>query len=253
MKINDRTYVAPYSCYINLTSKCNLRCKHCFGSYSVPSKNELTLEEWKKVIDDLIKFKVFYINISGGEPTQSLFFKEFISYLTKNGVHFILTTNGVFSKETLDFIIKHKEYLIGAKISLDGPDAKSHGFIRLDSEGKYNPRLFSLVLKNIFSLKKEKIPLTISTVLHKENIKKMNEFQKLIKEINPISWFISPIIPVGRGDSNRFISEFYEYFDNNFWEVIVDEGIKNKINIKMIDMPLEMEKTGLSSIFCVQP
>ena len=139
MRIISSNYVAPYSCYLNLTSKCNLRCKHCFGNYSVQHENELNLEDWKKVIDNLIDSKVFYINISGGEPTQSSFFKEFISNLPKKGMHFILTTNGVFSRDILNFIIKNKEYLIGVKISLDGPDAKSHGFIRLNSESKFNP------------------------------------------------------------------------------------------------------------------
>ena len=250
MDISNEIYIVPYSCYINLTSRCNLRCKHCFGSYSLPHKNELSLEEWKKVVDELVKSKVFFVNLSGGEPTQSPFFKEFVSYLTRRGLHFILTTNGVFSKNIRNFIIEYKEYLIGIKISLDGPDAESHGFIRLDSRKEYNPMMFEITLENIFSLKKEKIPLTISTVLHKKNIKKMDKFQKLIKKINPISWFISPIIPVGRGESNKFISEFYEYFDNNFWEGVVSQGTKNKINIRLIDMPIEMEKRGLSAYTC---
>ena len=127
MDINDEKYNSPYSCYVNLTSKCNLRCRHCFGSYSVPLENELSFEDWKKVVDGLTECKVFFINISGGEPTQSPYFKEFIRYLSKKGLHFILTTNGVFSEDIRKFIIENKEYLIGIKISLDGPDAKSHG------------------------------------------------------------------------------------------------------------------------------
>ena len=174
MDISSEMYVAPYSCYINLTSKCNLRCKHCFGSYSVPHKNELSLDEWKKVIDDLVKTKVFFVNLSGGEVTQSLFFKEFISYLTKKGMHFILTTNGIFSKNIRDFIIKNKEYLIGVKISLDGPDSESHGFIRRDAKGNYNSKLFDITLENIFFFRDKGIPITIATVLHKENIKRID-------------------------------------------------------------------------------
>jgi len=250
MDVSSETYVSPYSCYINLTSKCNLRCRHCFGTYSVAHKNELDLEEWKNVIDDLIEHKVFFVNLSGGEVTQSPFFKEFIIYLTKKGIHFILTTNGVFSKEIRNFIIKYKEYLIGIKISLDGPDAKSHGFIRLDAQGKTNLRIFEITMKNILFFKKKKIPLTIATVLHKENINKMEEFNKLIRKINPVSWFISPIIPLGRGDTNKFILEFYEYFNNNFWENLVNQGKKNKINVRMIDMPVKMNKKSLSAYSC---
>jgi MoaA/NifB/PqqE/SkfB family radical SAM enzyme len=250
MDIYKEKYVVPYSCYINLTSKCNLRCKHCFGSYSIQHKNELTLEEWKKVIDELVRCKVFFVNISGGEITQSPFFKEFINYLTKKGMHFILTTNGVFSEQIRRIIINNQDYLVGVKISLDGPDAESHGFMRLNEKGEYDPRVFETTLENIMAFKKEKIPITIATVLHKENIKKMDDFQKLIKKINPISWFISPIIPVGRGNVNKFISEFYEYFDGKFWENISKKGKGEKINVNLIDMPLEIDKKGLSAYSC---
>jgi len=249
MNINKIKYNSPYSCYINLTSKCNLRCKHCFGNYSKPLNKELNLKEWKKVIEDLIKSNVFFINISGGEPTQSPFFKEFIKYLTKRGMHFILTTNGVFSKNLRDFIIKNKEYLVGVKISLDGPDSKSHGYLRLDSNNQYNPNIFKITLNNILFFKKHKIPLTIASVLHKENINKLKKFQKLIKKINPISWFISPIIPLGRWGSNKSISQCYEYFNVDFWYDLAEKNKKNKINVRLIDMPKKRKK-GLSSYEC---
>jgi MoaA/NifB/PqqE/SkfB family radical SAM enzyme len=250
MDISSVTYIAPYSCYINLTSKCNLRCKHCFGSYSIPHKNELNLEQWKKVIDDLIDNNVFFVNISGGEATQSPYFKEFIKYLSKKGMHFILTTNGVFSTNIRDFILENKEYLIGVKISLDGPDAESHGFIRLDANGRYNPALFDITLNNIFFFKKKKIPLTIATVLHKENIKKMDKFQKLIKKINPVSWFVSPIIPLGRGDENKFIAEFYEFLETDFWRDLQEKGVRKRINVRLIDVPVELRKEGVSTYTC---
>ena len=250
MDINLDRYNLAYSCYINLTSKCNLRCKHCFGNYSIPHQNELTLEEWKKVIDDLHSSKVFFVNISGGEPTQSPYFKEFITYLSKKGLHFILTTNGVFSKEVREFISKNQDYLIGIKISLDGPDEKSHCYIRLDSSGKINPDIFSIVLDNISYFKEKQIPLTISTILHKENIKKIDMFFQLIKKINPVSWFISPIIPVGRGNVNKSVSENYNHFDISFWESIINKGRAERININLIDCSQKIIRNGLSSYEC---
>lgn len=248
MNISSEVYEFPYSCYINLTSKCNLRCRHCFGNYSKELENELTLEEWKLIIDDLIKCNVFYIIISGGEATQSPFFKDFINYLEEKGVYFILTTNGVFSKEIRDFILKKRDYLINVKVSLDGPDAFSHGFIRRDLTGNYNPFIFEKTLDNIFYLKEKNIPLSIVTVLHKENIRKINELKKLIRKIKPLNWFISPIIPVGRGEKNKFISEFYEYFDSSFWNSLSQEN--KEIKVKLVDSPIELKEEGLSVYSC---
>ncbi len=249
MKADSSKYVAPYSCYLNLTSKCNLRCRHCFGSYSAEHENELNLNEWKSVIDDLIRSNVFYVNISGGEATQSPFFREFIEYLEESGMHYILTTNGVFPRGIGDFIASRK-YLIGVKISLDGPDAESHCYIRLDSAGRYNESVFRTTIDNIRFFSGKGIPLTISTVLHKKNIEKMEEFRKLIKQLNPVSWFISPIIPTGRGDDNRFIREFYDYFDNSFWDRICSDARESRINVRMIDMPVGIQGKGLSAYMC---
>lgn len=250
MDISSVSYDSPYSCYINLTSRCNLRCKHCFGSYSTHHKNELNLEQWKRIIEDLIANKVFFVNISGGEVTQSPYFKEFIKFLSEKGMHFILTTNGVFPKSIRDFIFNNSEYLIGIKISLDGPDAESNGFVRLDANGQYNAKLFDITLENIKFFKRKKIPLTIATVLHKRNIDKMDKFQKLIRNINPTSWFVSPIIPIGRGDENKFIAEFYEFLETDFWRNLEKRGNQKRINIRLIDVPVELRKEGVSTYVC---
>ena len=250
MDISKEKYALPYSCQINLTNKCNLRCKHCFGNYSKKANNELNLEEWKKVIDDLVSSGVFYINISGGEPTKCKFFKEFILYLEKKGMHFILTTNGVFSKNIRNFILDHKEYLIGIKISLDGPDAVSHCFIRLDMNENFNPQVFDITLENIKFFSEKRVSLTITTVLHKKNIDKMGKFQKLISEINPTSWFVSPIVPLGRGNENWAISKFYEYYDPNFWGDITSKGKKKGINVHLIDTPINKGREGVSAYTC---
>jgi radical SAM protein with 4Fe4S-binding SPASM domain len=87
-------------------------------------------------------------------------------------------------------------------------------------------------------------------MLHQENIKLLDKFEDLMKEIKPLNWFISPIIPIGRGEENSFISEFYEHFDNSFWEKIEKNGKEKKINVNLIDMPVKMEKTGLSAYNC---
>ena len=243
-------YELPYSCQINLTSKCNLKCKHCFGNYSFPEKKELSLEQWKKVFDELVDKKIFYINLSGGEVTQSKFFKEIILYLNRIGLHYILTTNGVFSREIANFILKNKENLIGVKFSLDGPDEESHCFLRLDSSSEYNPQIFHTTLKNIFLFRDRGISLTIATVLHKKNILKMEKFRGLIKKINPTSWFMSPIIPLGRGEKNKFISEFYEFYNPSFWRELKSKGEGQRINVNLIDVPVELKKGGLGAYSC---
>lgn len=251
MANNVKAYSAPYSCYVNLTNKCNLNCLHCLGDYSNSIEGEFKFKDWKNVFDELTKNKVFYVNISGGEPTQYRDFEKIISYLTKIKLHFILTTNGVFSKNVLDTILKSKECLIGIKISLDGYDAKSHCFIRRVKSGSIDESIFKITMENIKRLKQNKIPLSIATAIHSKNINNFDKFVKLIKSINPVSWFISPILPSGRGVANRIIKEDYRYYKKSFWHGLVKKCNSSKINVKLIDLPFNMQKkTGIDYYEC---
>ena len=83
----------PHDCYLILTSRCNQRCLHCYGNYGmyIPP-NELTGKEWDKVFEDLVQNNVFYVNISGGEPTVHPDFLEIIDSLKKYKLHFIITS-----------------------------------------------------------------------------------------------------------------------------------------------------------------
>src|SRR5699024_8778803 len=117
---NTKYLKIPHNCYIILTSKCNMRCKHCYGNYgsNIPD-NELSGDEWVKVIEDLSKNEVFFINISGGEPTMHPDFIKIIDALVRNEIYFMLTTNGVFNEKILHSILKAKDYILGIQISLD--------------------------------------------------------------------------------------------------------------------------------------
>ena len=228
MDIKKLIYKFPYFVYLNLTEKCNLRCLHCLGSYGFKKENELDLSQWKGVIDQLKDMNIFIINISGGEPTQNTDFKEIIKYIHKKKLHFILTTNGIFSKDVRDFIIKYKRYLMGVKISLDGYDTKTHEFIR---KGLKPGIAFNTTMKTINFFKAYNVPMTIASVLHKENIKNLQKFTSFIKKINPISWFISPIVHTGRAEQNKKKFACYECYDINFWQGVKKQNEKMGINI----------------------
>lgn len=56
----------PISCMINLTRRCNLRCKHCYQVKR--GGKELTARQWARVLPDLADTGVLMLTFSGGEP-----------------------------------------------------------------------------------------------------------------------------------------------------------------------------------------
>jgi MoaA/NifB/PqqE/SkfB family radical SAM enzyme len=211
--------------------------------------NELNGKEWDLVFQDLVKNNVFYVNISGGEPTVHPDFIEILDSLKKHKLHFIMTTNGLFSEKVLKKIKELEELLIGLKISLDGPDYISNGYIRRDVKKEINEGEFNRTLNNLKRLKEENIPFTIATCIHKGNINRMDEMLALILELKPISWYLSTISTSGRSFDNLDIFASDSELEKNKWENIKKVCEENDIFVNYIDMPFASAKKKKSKYY----
>src|SRR3989344_5893732 len=99
----------PLSIVHFVTNVCNARCKHCFIDFDHPDifKGQLTLEE----IDKLTKSfgsSMLNVNLTGGEPFLRKDFFEIVKlYFNNANIKSVyITTNGMFTKLTKDFLDK---------------------------------------------------------------------------------------------------------------------------------------------------
>ncbi len=240
----------PHNCYLILTSNCNMRCLHCYGSYglNVP-KNEMTGDEWVRVIEDLANKGVFFVNISGGEPTMHPEFEKIIKALVDNEIYFMLTTNGVFSQKIRNSILDAKDYILGIQISLDGPDYETHGFLRKDISGNSRKELFDTALNSIKTFISAKIRVSVATCLHKTNINKIDEMKKLIISIKPSNWSISTISISGRAKENHDLYVSESRLSNEYWYKLRDECKEKNILVNFIDMPNILKDNESSRVY----
>jgi len=202
------------------------------------STNELSGREWKRVFSELAELNVFYVNIAGGEPTIHPQFPEIIEHLSEIGLHFILTTNGLCNRRSVRAITQASEYIIGLKVSLDGPTAESHSALRVGPDYMNRDEYFDRTMSCVREFLASGVPLTIATCLHAANIGLVREFRDLILELRPVSWFVSTIAPNGR--AKRFFSDIFATdgeYSHEFWQetkaVLQSEGIY----VRYIDMP----------------
>lgn len=83
---------------IELTSDCNLRCKHCYNWWKQEGMNMERLGSFRKaylLLDYLIrKTTLSKVVFTGGEPTISERFIELVLHAKVNGVRVIVITNG---------------------------------------------------------------------------------------------------------------------------------------------------------------
>ena len=143
-------FKAPNFVDINITRNCNFACTHCYIGES--KKQDLSLEDGLKYIDDLTELGTFKIAIAGGEPLLHRNWNDFLDRIITNGLSAILNTNGVLlndnnlNKITSIKNINRNNFILA--ISLDGLKNRGFGKIRKWSDGKSADDTFDLIIKN---------------------------------------------------------------------------------------------------------
>jgi radical SAM protein with 4Fe4S-binding SPASM domain len=97
---------APFSAFMEITSKCNFRCIHCYLKDSDNrNSDDLTLTEIKEVLDWLHSKNCFSVTFSGGEPFVRSDFPTILEYAISKGFCVTVFTNGYLLTE------RHIDYM----------------------------------------------------------------------------------------------------------------------------------------------
>ncbi|MBI5642833.1 MAG: radical SAM protein [Deltaproteobacteria bacterium] len=125
----DRGISKPTRVIFCMTLRCNIKCQQC-AIWRLPYEEELTTEQWKKVIYDLRKWLGPYrVQLAGGEIFVRKDIPEIIKFATDNDVLTGLVSNGtMITKKLADDIVKSGLGYI--HISVDGIKAETHDHIR---------------------------------------------------------------------------------------------------------------------------
>src|SRR6266540_24057 len=110
---------APICLTWELTYACNLQCVHCLSSSGRRDPNELSTDECLRVIDELERMQVFYVNVGGGEPTVRPDFWDLLDYSVEHYVGVKFSTNGVRLDQAAAERLTCTDY-VDVQISIDG-------------------------------------------------------------------------------------------------------------------------------------
>ncbi len=95
------------SCFHDLsrsrvTNACNLRCRMC-GQWSeegyvlnrtVDTRSRMSLEDWKRLVDEIAQHKIRFVLVRGGEPFLFKGIMELLRYINAKGLFLSVDTNG---------------------------------------------------------------------------------------------------------------------------------------------------------------
>ncbi|WFR56533.1 radical SAM protein [Anaerocolumna sp. AGMB13025] len=180
----------------DITTRCNLRCKHC-GAISLVEQNKPEYKNWKKVIDYVSTF-VDHMTLLGGEPLLHPEIEEIIHYACSYGIKVSLITNGQAEGSLVDAIMKHP--IASIFVSMEGL-LDSHDQVR--GTGTWKKAMDTL--KHLTYLNKYKSPRTqigVNIVANKLNRHEILDFMESTKELG-IRYQISSLALKGNADINQ--------------------------------------------------
>ena len=110
-----------------ITYRCNARCSMC-NRHKAPSKveEEISIETIKKLP------KMYFTNITGGEPFIRTDLKDVVRELYKKSDRIVISTNGFFTDRIIDLCKEFPQ--IGIRISIEGLE-KTNNEIRGLNDG----------------------------------------------------------------------------------------------------------------------
>lgn len=178
-----------------ITRRCNLKCVHCRSSSGLEAKGhpDFTLDEAKRVLDDIASYGKPVVVLSGGEPLLRADVFEIAAYGTSLGLRMCLATNGTLV--TQEICEKIKEVGIRmVSLSLDGASAKVHDDFRCQ------PGAFAGTINAAKLFKENGIQFLINSSFTKRNQDEIPKIYQLAKELGATAWYMFMIVPTGRGE-----------------------------------------------------
>ena len=155
-----------------LTSRCNLRCEHCFYWKELDSdhSHELSLDEIKSIAKSLPRLLV--LSITGGEPFVRKDISNVIkTFVDETRVHIItVSTNGFYIKRMREYIpqmlSENPNTNILFYVSIDGPE-KIHDKMR--GEGSYKKAMDTIKIMQPFRKKFKNMGISASMTCTQSN------------------------------------------------------------------------------------
>lgn len=215
--------------HFEITGNCNMKCVHCYQKkYLHQPQNEISFKEIQNLILEMRKLQVEEIGISGGEPFMRTDIFDIIKFFEDNeiAVSSIFTNGLLLNKKIIENLLKCRSNF-SLFVSLDAikPDSmKFRGFNSI--QGK---KVLQRALKNIRIATEAGIPISVNTMVTKENIKDIYQMYDYLREIGVKGWRLG--VPKRTGN----FRECYFKFALS-WEEVLD------VYLKIIQYHTEIEQ-----------
>lgn len=159
-----------------LTYACPLQCPYCSNPLNYAHINdELSTEDWKRVLKQSREMGAVQLGFSGGEPLLRSDLIELVQYAHQLGYYSNLITSG-YSMDEAKIIALKKAGLDHIQISLQASSQELNDYIAGTESFEQKKTVAKLV-------KKHGYPMVLCVVLHRANIHQMKDILEMAIEL----------------------------------------------------------------------
>jgi pyrroloquinoline quinone biosynthesis protein E len=172
----NRSVPRPFSLLAEVTHRCPLHCPYCSNPTQLSAaQEELTVDEWKRVVKEAAELGVLHIGFSGGEPLQRPDLAELIAAARAAGLYSNLITSAIGLSRSRAEELKAAG-LDSVQISFQADDPKLAD--RIAGVVGHRRKLEAAQL-----VRELGFPLTVNVVLHRGNIDRLEQIISLAERL----------------------------------------------------------------------
>lgn len=181
----------PVKVQWEITEQCNYQCYYCYAK-SLRATHDLSLEEVKRIIDQLKEIGIVFVELTGGEPLIRPDILEILSYLNeKEFILSILTNGSLLTEHVAQKLTEGKVKMV--TLSLLAPTSE-HCDRLTGVEGS-----FDSVIRTVEILRKYHIRYTLVSTITKQNVSLWEEYKRLERKLGTRIMFSIDVMPAFSG------------------------------------------------------
>ncbi|NOQ16901.1 MAG: pyrroloquinoline quinone biosynthesis protein PqqE [Methyloprofundus sp.] len=173
---NKTNITPPRWLLAELTYKCPLQCPYCSNPLDYTKHSEeISTEDWKRVLSEARKMGAVQLGFSGGEPLTRQDLPELVKHARELGYYSNLITSGYGLTE--EKIIQLKESgLDHIQVSIQASTQDLNDHLAGTTSFTHKKEVAHLV-------KKHGYPMVLCVVIHRENIHQMSDILAMAEEL----------------------------------------------------------------------
>jgi len=182
----------PFMVSYSITTKCNLKCKHCYSSsVEQAAPDEMSTEEALHLVDDLSRWGIGLLIIDGGEPLCREDLLDIVRYSSSKGIRTTIGSNGTLIDEAMARKMVDASVMAVA-ISVDGVNAATHDSFR-GVDGA-----FEQTLRGIEACRNVGLPFQLNMVIRKDNLSQFEDMLRLAVDLGANAAEVFDLVAAGR-------------------------------------------------------